>query len=48
MNSEINTFINKYVKEKAIDLNGLIKTKVGKRIYGKRDSGSNWNRRTGK
>lgn len=27
--------INKYVKEKAIDLNGLIKTKVGKRIYGK-------------
>lgn len=27
--------INKYVKEKAINLNGLIKTKVGKRIYGK-------------
>ena len=27
--------INKYVKEKAINLNGLIKTKIGKRIYGK-------------
>lgn len=27
--------INNYIKTKAIDLNGLIKTKVGKKIYGK-------------